>query len=94
MELEYSLIKKRLQMLAIDNANGSTERERAEVEYLIGEFSASSPLRPMKACNVNFSAAASLTALIITYIIVLLQFKVGDESTSHCVCSRNETDVE
>ena len=68
--------------------------EGAGVAFLLDHFSAPSPLRPMDICDVNYGAAASVAGLVFTYIIVLLQFKVGDsgepaatEATCNCICN-------
>jgi hypothetical protein len=50
-----------------------------ELDVLLDLFSGVSPFRPLDIFNVNLSSAGSLAGLIVTYIIVLLQFKTGDQ---------------
>ena len=45
---------------------------------LIEDFSNESPLRPLDIFCLNRSSAASHAGLMITYLIVLLQFKQGE----------------
>ncbi len=40
----------------------------------------SSPLSPLNIFSLDYSSAAALAGLILTYMMVLLQFKVGDAS--------------
>ena len=47
---------------------------------LIDRFGSSAPLRPKDIFDVNFASAASLAGLVVTYVIVLLQFKLGDSA--------------
>lgn len=60
---------------------GTTEmtmKELCQFEVLVDWFSLAAPVRPMDMFNLNFSSAATLVGLVITYMLVLLQFKIGD----------------
>ncbi len=74
-------------------------KESSQISYLLDEFSSSSPLYPLDICEVNFGSAASISGLVFTYIIVLLQMKVGDSTaggettTSTAAIPQNVTQI-
>ncbi len=69
------------QGLMASAAESVTLGQRRHLEAILDHFSSSvtSPLRPFDAYDVNLNSAVSLVTVIITYMIVLLQFKIGDE---------------
>lgn len=52
--------------------------ELVNLEVVIERFSSRPTIRPMDCFNLNLSTGVSLAGLLITYIIVLLQFRIGD----------------
>ena len=42
----------------------------------------SSPLRPLDMFNMNYSSGISISSIVFTYMIILLQFKMSDFSPS------------
>ena len=64
--------------MIIEESENLTVRERSQLEALVDRYSGSAPFRPLDMFSVNFASAASIFGLGATYIIVLLQFKVGD----------------
>ena len=76
----YRKAKRSLRMLAIDASDTLNSKRRSQLDFLCEHFSSESPFRPLNVCGINFSSAASLGGLIFTYMIVLLQFKLGGDS--------------
>ncbi len=76
----FRAIKSVLQKTVVSAVRESSldEEERARLDVLVERFSTEAPIQPMHVFNVNFATGASLSGLVLTYIIVLLQFKVGD----------------
>ena len=65
------------------NAKRLTAEETLEVETLADwlSFSSRAPIRPMDVFDMNYSSGASIMGLILTYMIILLQFKVSEVSS-------------
>jgi hypothetical protein len=71
-------VKKNLQDLFIAKATILSANERAQIDVLIERYSKDSPMRPMDMFSMNRASGISMSGLILTYIIVLLQFKTGE----------------
>ena len=52
--------------------------DRVRMEYLMEEFSAPCPIRPADMFDMNLATMISLAGLLLTYVIVFLQFKIGE----------------
>ena len=78
----YNLINRRvknaLQKIKIHKIEQMSPKEEIELDVLIDKFSKHSPFRPLDMFDANFATLASLAGLAFTYVIVLLQFKIGD----------------
>jgi hypothetical protein len=74
----FARVKKSLQDLFIAKANILTAKERAQMDVLTERYSKDSPMRPMGVFSLNRASGTSISGLILTYIIVLLQFKSGE----------------
>ena len=48
------------------------------MEYLMEEFSSPCPIRPADMFDMNLATMISLAGLLLTYVIVFLQFKMGE----------------
>jgi hypothetical protein len=48
-----------------------------QLEVLIGQFSKSSPIRPKDIFDMNLAAGNSVGGVILTYLIVMIQFKIS-----------------
>ncbi len=80
-----------MQLISVEESDHQTTKEQAKFAYLVDYYSKDSPLTPLNTFEVNFSSAASLAGVILTYIIVLLQFKISDTSTApsaECDCTQ------
>ena len=55
-----------------------TTKQSVQMEVLSGQFAVSCPFRPLDIFDVNFGTALSLGGLTFTYVIVLMQFRIGD----------------
>ena len=55
-----------------------TQKQRIQVSHLIEEFSRTSVIRPMDVFDMNYATATSVYGIVLTYIIVLLQFKLSN----------------
>lgn len=71
-------MKSVLQKIKMQKIDKLSARNEVELDVLIDKFSASSPFRPLDMFDANYSTLASLAGLSFTYVIVLLQFKIGD----------------
>ena len=71
-------MKERHQELLIVESSRVSPMERAQAEVLIDRFGRAAPIRPLDVFDVNYATAASVSGLILTYVIVLLQFKMSD----------------
>ena len=49
------------------------------MEYLMEEFSSPCPIRPADMFDMNLATMISLAGLLLTYVIVFLQFKMGEK---------------
>ena len=78
---KYARIRQNLEHISINFADKLERKEEKQLEVLISHFSApSSPVRPCDVFNMDAANFVSVGGLIITYLIVLLQFKLGDSN--------------
>ena len=79
---KYARIRQNLEHISINFADKLERKEERQLEVLISHFSApcSSPVRPCDVFNMDAANFVSVGGLIITYLIVLLQFKLGDSN--------------
>ena len=76
---KYARIRRNLEMTSISFAGKLELKEQRQLEVLISHFSTtSSPVRPCDVFNMNTANFVSVGGLIITYLVVLLQFKLND----------------
>ncbi len=62
------------------NETGLQTDLRDRLQLLTMHFSNSNPIRPMDIFGMNYASTASVAGLMFTYLIVLMQFRVGDSS--------------
>ncbi len=62
-----------------DDDDTLTLKEKTRLRILESRFSRPCPLRPLDTFNVNSASGASLAGLILTYLIVLLQWKLSEK---------------
>ena len=76
---KHARIRQNLESISIRFAGKLERKEERQLEVLISHFSATtSPIRPYAVFNMDTANFVSVGGLIITYLIVLLQFKLGD----------------
>ncbi len=63
---------------SIVHAQTMDPNEKAQMSALLSKYSVACPIRPMDVFNLNFAFGASIGGLVLTYIIVLVQFKLGE----------------
>ena len=74
----FAAIKENLESILMVFARQLDSEEEKKLEILISRFSTkSSPIRPCDVFDVNTSSFISISGIIITYLIVLLQFKLN-----------------
>ncbi len=78
----FRSIKEKLEDRLVDEANQISASERTGLQVLISRYGNPSPFRPADVFDMNFASAASVGGLILTYVIVLMQFKLGDSSVA------------
>ena len=79
----YASIRKnflRLKFATCENGDFAVAN-LARIDVLIEQFSGS-PITPMDIFNLNYASALTLAGISLTYIIVLLQFKQGDDCSN------------
>ena len=67
-----------LENFLYDNVESLTSEEQTRIGILISQFEGATPLRPRDFFDVNYSTGGSILGLIITYLIVLMQFKLSE----------------
>ena len=74
----FAAIKDNLEGILMVFAKQLDSEEEKKLEVLISRFSTkSSPIRPCDVFDVNTASFVSISGIIITYLIVLLQFKLN-----------------
>ena len=71
----YGKIKLNLQKFM--GSHKLEDMENIQLNILIDQFSVAAPIRPYDVYNLNYASGFSVDGLMITYIIVLLQFKLA-----------------
>lgn len=82
MKVGNKMIKRSFEMLISDSnwPIGSSQMSRFEV--MLSKFSRI-PFRPLDIFNVCFETGVSILSLLISYVLVLLQFKVAESKSYH-----------
>ncbi len=62
------------------NETGLQGDLKDRLHLLTVHFSNSSPIRPLDIFSMNYASTASVAGLMFTYLIVLMQFRVGEGS--------------
>ena len=77
-----SICRFRRNLLSLTYVYGDkmSSREKCQIDALAAIFSNEGPIRPKNIFNLNFASLASTAGLLITYLIVLVQFRVGEDS--------------
>ena len=75
---KYARIKQNLDHISINIADNIKPKEERQLEVLISHFSCPCPVRPCDIFNMNSANFVSVGGLIITYLIVLMQFKLSN----------------
>ena len=57
------------------------------MEHLMEEFSSPCPIRPADMFDMNLATMISLAGLLLTYVIVFLQFKMGEGGAGDVVAT-------
>ena len=77
---KYARIRQNLEHISINFAENLKRKEERQLEVLISHFSCPCPVRPCDIFNMNSANFVSVGGLIITYLIVLMQFKLSDSN--------------
>ena len=78
----FKEVKKTLQKMKLAHVTKLTVQQNCALDILIENYSVECPVRPLDIFNLNYSTALSAFGLCFTYVIVLLQFKVGEIATA------------
>ena len=63
------------------NLTNKIDQDRKyRLDTLIQTYANSSPVRPLDMFNVNYSSGTTMLGLILTYMFILLQLKMGESS--------------
>ncbi len=72
----YRAVRKNLQDLKIRFATQTLPVEtEVELDTLVDRFETSGPIAPKNVFEMNYSSSAALVSTIVTYLIVLIEFK-------------------
>ena len=74
----FARVNKSLHGLYICEADILSIKQKAKFDILMVRYSNIAPMRPMDVFNLNRASGFSIGGLLLTYIIVLLQFKTGE----------------
>ena len=55
--------------------DGTTVKQRRELEFLVRRFSVRAPIRPLDMFDMNSANFAVISNIMMTYVIILMQFK-------------------
>ena len=66
--------------IKFSNCGLLNHEEMSQLDVLITRYSNPGPMRPLDMFNLNFASAASTAGLLLTYLIVLMQFRAGESS--------------
>ena len=72
----YAKVRAGLEDYLLANLSTLSTVDVGELQVLIGEFTERAPIRPKKAFALNSRSALNVSGLFLTYILVLLQFKL------------------
>jgi hypothetical protein len=64
----------------MENMEYFDESTTARMNILIDNFATISPIRPLDSFNLNWSTGIAACGVLMTYIVVLLQFRISDTS--------------
>ena len=70
--------------MRMDIGKSLTPEEAVRIDTVIDwlSFSSRAPIRPMDVFDMNYASGASILGLMLTYMIILLQFKLSDPAHS------------
>ena len=67
-----------LEYLLIGSFRSLSEYEKCKLKVLIRKFGEQGSIKPHSSFQLNYTTGLSLTGLLLTYIIVLLQFNLNE----------------
>ena len=73
-------MKSRLWKIKIHHYQEIHSVDSVRMDYLMEEFSSPCPIRPADMFDMNLATMISLAGLLLTYVIVFLQFKMGEDA--------------
>ncbi len=78
----YRGIHDKLQLILASESDKLSPADRTKIDLLIDRFANGglAPIRPADVFDLNMASAASIAGIIFTYVIVLMQFNVGDNT--------------
>lgn len=71
----YSGIRTELQDHIVREVPNLDQATRTHLDILVDRFTSESPISPLGCFNMNYSSAMSMDGVVLTYIIVLMQFR-------------------
>ncbi len=74
----YSSIRENLQAASVTHAESLSKSSMRQLDVLIDQFSRPAPIRPKNVFDLNLASGASVSGLMLTYLIVMLQFKLSE----------------
>ncbi len=78
----YAKVREQLQRERTRQSDRLSHKVLAKLDLLLSRLAQhASPLRPLGVFSIDRATAVSLAGVILTYMVVLLQFKVGDVGT-------------
>ena len=71
----FSASKKALEQFQVGSDDDLDDKQRRELGVLTGLFSNPAPIRPCDTFNLNYSTTLAIMNTILTYLVILVQFK-------------------
>ncbi len=73
----YFNVRRNLEDIRRSQARQLSDEDNVRLEVLIDRFSAAGPLTPKNSFEMNYSSYAGIVSTIVTYLIVLIEFRTG-----------------
>ncbi len=80
----FEVLREKLTRIRIEDYGELEAEDERRLDALLAGLAtsaSSAPIRPLDVFNLNYSSGVSSVGVMVTYLIVLLQFKTGGNGT-------------
>lgn len=78
LSISFKRTKRALQQYFVTHVEDLDENECNILHLLINQYDDASPIRPKDTIDLNYNTELTAAGLMLTYMVVLLQFKIGE----------------